>query len=325
MSIAGCSHTRVRRRGRRLRSKGLAGFFLLTGVLFALRVLLGLVEFPQAVAPVVDVLSVVAFVGLPVLAVFRAGSHPWTKSTAALFIVGGIVLQAGGLLLSRSPVGGGVVGLVVQSIGQFGLVAWCTGLGALVASLIKEKNLLLPVALFLAGLDVFFVFHPSGPVAKVVAERPEILTSVALEVPMAREAVPGAAPRAPRIEPFAYVGPADVFFSAMFFVALFRFEMRARETARWLVAALVAYLIVVMLPIGMGMLPALVPIGLTVVLVNLREFQLLAQEKAMTAFVGAIAIALAGYGVWSRITRPPTPPAVPSQPGSGQLPPGLEG
>lgn len=307
-----------------MRSSGLLWFFVLAGVLFALRVLLGLAEFPPSVAPFVDAVSVVAFVALPVVAVFRAGSHPWTGRLAALFIVGGIVLQAGALLVARTPAGGGITGLLVQSVGQFGLVAWCTGLGALVASLMKDRNLLLPVALFLAGLDVFFVVHPSGPVAKVVAEKPEILSSVALEVPAAREAAPGAPPQAPRIEPFAYVGPADVFFSAMFFAALFRFEMRARETARWLVAALVAYLVIVMMPIGMGMLPALVPIGLTVILVNLKEFRLSGQEKAMTLLVGAVSIALAGYGVWSRLTRPPKPPAGSLPPASVQLPPGLE-
>ncbi|MCC6403643.1 MAG: hypothetical protein IT207_06495 [Fimbriimonadaceae bacterium] len=304
-----------------MRSNGLAGYFLLTGVLFALRIALGLLEFPAAAAPFLDVLSVVAFVGLPVLAVFWAGSHPWTRTHAVAFIVGGIVLQGGALLLARTPLGEGVLGLIVQSFGQFGLVAWCTGLGALVASLIKERNLLLPVALFLAGLDVFFVFHPSGPVAKVMSQNPEILSSVALEVPMAREAAPGRAPKEPKIEPFAYVGPADVFFSAMFFVALYRFEMRARETARWLVVALVGYLILVMLPIGLGMLPALVPIGLTVILVNRGEFRLAPQEKAMTAFVGAIAVFLAGFGVWSRLTKPPALPVGPAQTGTGQRPP----
>lgn len=300
---------------------GLLKFFAAAGSLFLARVVLGVAELPPGIAPLVDLLSAAVFVGLPVAAAYWASSFPWRPAGSLGFLLGGAGLQALCVVAVRAIGPGGWVPLLVGSLGQFGLLCWCVGLGALVAGAIKERNLLLPVALFLAGLDVFFVFHPSGPVAKALAERPEVFTSIALAVPSAREASVGGPALVPRVEPFAYIGPADIFFAALFFVCLHRFGMRTSATAKWLVPALGLYLVLTFAPFGLGMLPALVPIGIVVIAVNWREFQLSGQEKAMTAFVAAVSLALAGYGVWARSTMPPTPPAASSLPGGGQAPP----
>lgn len=307
------------------RSGGLRVFLACALVLFAVRTLLALVEMPPGLAGSVDYLSAGLFVGLPIAAVYAASDFPWGPRWSLGFLLGGAAVQAGSVLFLRSSGPGGWLPLIVGSLGQLGLLCWCLGLGALVAGAVKEKNLLLPVALFLAGLDVFFVFHPSGPVAKALEQSPGVFASVALAVPGAREAVPGGPALLPRVEPFAYVGPADIFFAALFFVCLRKFGMRHRETARWLVPVLVAYLVVTLAPWGLGMLPALVPIGAVVLAVNWREFRLTGQEKAMTAFVAAISLGLAAYGVWARAMRPPAPPAAPSLPGGGQSPPAPAG
>jgi hypothetical protein len=302
--------------------RGLARFFGLVAVLFAVRVVLGAAEFPAQLLPALDLLSAAVFVGVPVVAVFSGASHAWRPSQALALLVAGAAVHAGAVLAGRGLPASGWPALLVASAGQAGLLCWCMALGALVAGLVKERNLLVPVGIFLAGLDALLVFHPGGPVARIVAERPEVFTSVALAVPAARGQT-GAV--GPQVEPFAYVGPADLFFSAMFFVCLFRFGMRTRETAAWLVPALVAYLCLAFVPGLLGMLPALVPIGITVVAVNWREFNLDRSEKAMTAGVAVLAVAMAAYGVWARAGTPPAPPAGPSLPAGGQAPPGQEG
>src|SRR5690606_34224615 len=125
------------------------------------------------------------------------------------------------------------------------------------------------VAIFLAGMDAFLILMPYTPQAQIVAQNPEVVGNLGLRVPAVKSAVPGEAPVPIGVQDLGFVGPADLFISAMFFAALFRYRMRPRQTAIWLGPVLVAYLFVVLLS-GMP-LPALVPIGITVLIVNWRE------------------------------------------------------
>jgi hypothetical protein len=198
----------------------------------------------------------------------------------------------------------GFAPVLVEALGQVGLAGWTLGLGVLVATMIKDKNMILPIALFLAGFDMFLVFTPTGPTARFLESQPEVFQSVAMSVPAPQPSGTESTPEA-RVEPMAFVGPADLFFVATFFVCLHRFKMRVLETARWLVPVMATYLAVVLLPFGLGMLPALVPIGATVLLVNRREFQLSRDEKLGTALTALIAFGLAAYGLFARLTQTP--------------------
>jgi hypothetical protein len=208
----------------------------------------------------------------------------------------------------------GLTGVLVESLGQTGLLVWCLGLGVLVALLIKEKNLILPVALFLAGFDAFLVLTPYAPTAAIVEQNPAVFQSVASSVPKAREAKPAEKPKEAKLEALAFIGPADFLFAAVFFALLYRFKMRVRETALWLAPVLVMYLFIVLSPFGLCMLPALVPIGGTVLLVNRKEFTLTKDEVQATWGVAVIALCLAGFGLYQRINHKPRPrkPAVPA-------------
>lgn len=189
---------------------------------------------------------------------------------------------------------------------------WTAGLGALLALLLKDRNMLLPVAAFLAGFDMFLVFAPTGPVQTLMAQAPETFRAVTYRVPTVGSP-----------EPIAFVGPADFIFLGLFFVALHRFGMRTRETLIWVVPALLAYLFVVILfgdatlgPVSLGALPALLPIGLVVLLVNRKEFRLTRSEKAATWAVVALAIGLAGYGLMLAQRQASKTPEPPFEPGS---------
>lgn len=291
-------------------SRPLVAFFSVLAALAALTVALSYLQVPLSWARAATILITVIFIAGPILGLFRAGAHPWTPKFAALFLVAGLAVQFG-LSAVVSQLGGrGLAAIVLHAISQQGLPMWTVGLGALLATLLKDRNLLLPVSLFLALFDVFLVLTPSGITRTIMKVAPKLLPSVAHQVPSVQTQAPTGTP----VAPFAFVGPADFLFLGLFFVAIFRFGLRARATFLWLLVALAAYLLLAMF---VGPVPLLVPIGLTVLIVNLPEFKMTKEEWVSTAVVAALGI---GLIAWSA-TRPravePAPQAVPSPSASG--------
>lgn len=295
--------------------KGIRAFIAVLAALFALRLVLPYIGLPPAVAIPVNILLTLVFVGLPIIALYRAGSDAWSARMGVAFLVAGIAIQGLGVLVRSSASPEGFAMHLGEAVAQLGLPIWCVGLGALLAILLKEPNLIPPVAIFLAGFDMLAIFWPDSPTQKILAAHPQIFRNVAASVP----SLTGA--------PMAYVGPADFFFLSMFFIALFRFNLKTELTFRWVVGVLLAYIGIVIAfggvqigPISLGMLPALVPIGLTVLLVNLDAFNLKKDEKWMTLGVAVVAVGMAVFA----LTRP-RPPAAPSTSADGQAVPGPVG
>lgn len=293
------------------------GFAGVVAALFILRVTLGYVALPMTAALVLTLLVTAVFVALPVFALFWGAAKDWKAGPALLVTVVGAALHLGCFLLLRSgSVAPGMLS-VVQALMQSGVPIWCLGLGALVSILVKEKNMVLPIALFLAGMDALLILAPMTPQAKVIQQNPEILKNLAYSVPQVKQqSKPGETVPMGAVD-LAYIGPADLFISGMFFCSLFRYKMRARRTLLFLVPALFVYLIVVLA--AQFPLPALVPIGLTVLLVNRKEFSLSGEEKAATWLVAVIAVAMAGLGLWLRLNyKPPVPQSELSPPSGAQ-------
>lgn len=303
-------------------TNGLKAFSLLTGLLFLFRLVLGFVTVPPQVAPALSFAFTIVFLGLPILALFRASESVWTTKTAGLILLAGALVHvAGALCLSHLLPPAGPSTVVVQSLVQVGISLWTLGLGALVALMIKDKNLIVPIAIFLAGLDVFLVFNPEAWTSKIVRQNPAVFQSMAVKIPAARPTT--AKPEGAKIVNQAFVGPADLLFIATFFVILARFQMRVRETVKWLLPVMVVYLLLVLMPqLGLSMLPALVPIGLTVLIVNRKEFTMSKEEKGMVWGAAALSLALAAFGLYRHFTyKPPAEPTVTSTMESGQSPP----
>jgi hypothetical protein len=258
------------------------------------RVLLAFVDLPLGLLPVANTLVGILFLGAPIIALFFAARTGWTPRVAALFVVAGLVLQFGFFALARFVLGDTFAGQVAIAISQIGLPMWCVGLGALLATLVKDKNILIPIAIFLAIYDVFLVLTPVGPTRQMVTSQPIVFESIAAAIPSVG-----------KVRPSAYAGPADFVFLSMFFIAMFRFRMRTEQTLRWIVPVLFLYLVLV--GFLKTPLPALVPIGATVLLVNRREFKMNRDEKIATILVAILGIGLLIWGA----TRP-APPAEPS-------------
>lgn len=273
------------------------------------RFLLGLVRVNEALVLPLNTLLAVLFLGIPILALFFGANHKWSPKLALAFVVGGVLLQLIGVgFRDLHGLGGGFL----NSLGQAGLQFWTVGLGALLATLVKDKNILVPIAIFLAIFDAFLVLTPAGITQQIMQKAPQALPNVAAQVPAV-----GAEQPTGKALAAAYVGPADLVFLGCFFVALFRFGMQTRLTFKLVVPALVFYLAVVLYT-GWA-LPALIPIGLCILIANWREFQLSRDEKMSTALVAALGIALLVWGA----TRPKPTPEPLAEPSSSVDAPGF--
>ena len=295
--------------------------FMVALLVFAvLRVAAGYVTVPLAMVPVASVATTVLFMVLPIAALFLGAGHRWDLKQALAVVVMGVAVQLGGTGLAKMA-GNPAVGGLVFSGSQVGLVIWCMGAGAALACLLKDRNMLLPIAVFLALFDAWLVFAPEGFVSQALsgARAPIKLEAVAYTVPrVATSAAPGEANGF--AQNLAYVGPADLLFLAMFFVALYRFGMRPRATLYAIAPVLIVYLGIVLLapsvwlgPIRLAALPALLPIGLTVLWVNRREFKLLPEERAIT--LGMLILGIP-FVAWRIVATQPTetPKVVPLSP-----------
>lgn len=289
---------------------GLRRYFLLVSCLALFSLLLGFVGVPLAFIPVASVVVTALYVLVPFLALYVGASQVTQRTRRAIpwalvLVVAGVVLHVGSIALLQLGVVAGLLGALVAALGQVGLITWCLGLGGLLAMLLKDRNMLIPICVFLALFDAFLVLTPVGFTQQIMKQAPKIQTSVSLVVPKVAER-----PTTGPVAPLAYIGPADLLFAAMFFAVLFKFGMRTRTTLIALVPALVLYL---GLALYFGALPALVPIGLCVLIVNWRQFRLNAEEWASTAVIAALGIGLFMWGMSRPRPRPELSPSAPAQ------------
>jgi hypothetical protein len=281
-----------------------AGYLLL--VLIALRIAILLIPIPISLLAGTNLLVSICFILLPVAALFTGAAYRWTMPSALLATVVGAVLQFGTAPFAKM----GLIGALLATVGQSGLVVWCLGLGTCVSLLVRERNMLVPMAIFLALFDIWLVFVPEGPVGQLARANAPALTNMAYTVPRVVET-----PTSGHATPLGYVGPADFLFMAMFFAASHKFELRADRTAKWLGPVLVGYLLITLLagdisvgPIRLGALPALLPIGAVVLIANAREFKLSRDERQTTVALTMICIAVL---IWRFIANAQVPRSEP--------------
>jgi hypothetical protein len=270
-----------------------------------LRVLLGYVSVPLNLVQFGTLLSTVVFISAPIFALFFAGRYEWTAKRSLIFVACGLLIHFGiGVGLGHYVFhGSGFAAAVCSALAvQVGFTMWCVGLGALLASILKDKNLLIPVSIFLVAFDIFLVLTPLGATNVVLKAMPNVLPAIGYSIPKM-----GPAPTTGVIGTFAYIGPADFLFMGMFFAALHRFGMRTKQTLIWLIPAILVYLV---LAIFFRALPLLVPIGLTVLIVNAREFKMNKEEKSATIGVAVLLTLLILASIAYRKLRPAPSPTV---------------
>jgi hypothetical protein len=183
---------------------------------------------------------------------------------------------------------------VVGAVSGVSFLLACVGAGRLLALIVRERNLLLPVALVAGLADVFTVF--AGPTGKALQHAPKLVERLSVAIPKIGSALgPAGAKGAAAI---ATAGLGDFIFLTFFLVGVYRFGLRARLTF-WVVFALVALGMgtVILVP-GVAALPLLPFAVVGFLLANLGAFRLSRAEKIQTTAVVALVTALLVAAGW---------------------------
>lgn len=301
-----------------LTKSGYRDFTIIVFLLAVIRVMLPFIPVPISIAPFVDFLLLVGVFLATIYAIYRAMSEKPDPKLALVILLIGVFLQLGSVNLINLVFHGQGAGAVLLSpVAQTGLMIWCIGLGALISSLLRDKNILIPVAIFLVGFDIFLVLTPLGFTQKMMQQNPNLLNNVALAIPKSTSVAQSV--QTATVAKAGLVGPADLVFLGAFFLAMFRFNMRPKQTLRVMIPVLIGYMTVVLLT-GLS-LPALVPIGLVTLVVNWKEFNLNKDEKASTIVLALIVLGILGFSATrKRPTLPPEPlPTAASAEAQGSL------
>ena len=304
-----------------LTKSGYRDFAVMVSLMAVVRVALPFIPVPIAMAPTVDFLLLIGVFVATIYAIYRAMSEKPDPKLALVIILVGVFLQVTAVnIINLSFHGRGLGAVLLSPIAQTGLMIWCIGLGAIISSILRDKNILIPVAIFLVGFDIFLVLTPAGFTQQFMKQNPNILSNMAMQIPKSTSIVHEAANAT--VATAGLVGPADLVFLGAFFLAMFKFNMRPKETIKIMIPVLVGYMALVLFT--KWSLPALVPIGLVTLIVNRKEFNLNKDEKASTVVVAIIVVAIL---VFSATRKPklqpaPSPSATSSSiQGSANLPP----
>lgn len=165
------------------------------------------------------------------------------------------------------------------------VIAAASLLGYVVSFLLRERNLILPVALFAGFIDFWTV--SVGPTSKIVSNAPQIVHAVSAQIP-----TPGAG----SMTPISFIGPGDFVFLAILFGAICRHGLNARRTFWFVYPLLTLGMLAVLLGgdlLGLESgLPALVLVALGVVLANLGQFRLSKNEIKAVAIVSVVLVSI---------------------------------
>lgn len=166
---------------------------------------------------------------------------------------------------------------------DIGLALAAAGIGALIAAVIRDPNILLPASVFAAFADYLMVYTSIGIVhTKLQTEQGrQQIGAMSAHVPTPH----------PAIAPLT-VGMADYVFLAFFFACVYRFGMNERGTFAAFFLALTLSLLFVAY---VSAIPALAPMALAFVAVNFRHFRLSKSElQAMGLAFAIVAAVVAG-------------------------------
>lgn len=283
---------------------GYRDFALVVLLLAVVRIALPFIPVSVAAAPFIDFFLLIGVFIATIFAIYRAMSEKPKPQFAFLILLIGVFLQIASLSIANDIFQGkGLGAIIFFTLSQSGLAIWCIGLGAVISSLLREKNILIPVAIFLIGFDIFLVLTPVGVTQRLMKANPNLLNQVGMAIPKVTTYVQNV--NNATVAKAGLVGPADLVFLGAFFLAMYRFDMRPKETLKVMIPVLIGYMVLVLLT-GWA-LPALVPIGLVTLFVNRNEFNMNKDEKASTAVLALIVLAILGYGA----TRKPAPPVAP--------------
>lgn len=164
----------------------------------------------------------------------------------------------------------------IMAMRDMSLMIFAAALGCVISFIIREPNIIIPVALFAGLVDYWGV--TSGPLSVVIEKRPAILDAVSVHMPVPIMNAPG-----------TLIGLGDFVFLGIFFSILYRFALNAKLSF-WLGFAFLTVTMIIVTAVDIA-IPALVPMGCAIIIANYRAIQLKREEKLATLYVGVILLA----------------------------------
>lgn len=182
------------------------------------------------------------------------------------------------------------------AMSMFFLLA-CVCFGRLLAQIVRERNMLLPVAIIAGLADIFTVFF--GPTGKVLAKAPAVVKQLSVAIPTVGSAT--GAHGAAGVTALATAGLGDFVFLTLFLVGVYRFGLRAGHTF-WIVFAFtLAGMLSVLFFKRLPAAPLLPFIVVGFLIANARAFSLSRQERVYMAIAIVFIVALlAGAAILMR-------------------------
>ncbi|MDI6828492.1 MAG: hypothetical protein QME62_08420 [Armatimonadota bacterium] len=223
-------------------------------------------------------ISICAFM-LVQLALMIAISRAQFKPASALFIIipSLILTIALTYLMLKVKLPNTILVDCLLSVRSLSMMLLAGALGCLVSFVISEPNLLLPAAVFAALVDYWSVTW--GPLSHLLTNAMPAVAAASIQVPSIGHP-----------QPVTMIGIGDFVFLALFFSALYRFNMNIKG-AFWLGYALLTASMLVVLYYNTA-LPALVPMGIAVISMNLKYFKLKREELIAIIYAGIFLLAL---------------------------------
>lgn len=178
---------------------------------------------PAIGAPLVTVLFTLGALAAASLS-GRLGISPWTE-------LGGMALGITNWFLYASiGMSGPLARLTAGAAADIFLVFAMIMGGMLLSRIVRERTLIIPVAIVLALADVFTVYL-GGPTGQALEKMPELVEAVSVKLPAmgsatGPEGIAG-------LRHIATLGPGDTFFAALLFAAIIRFGLSLRRTFWW--------------------------------------------------------------------------------------------
>lgn len=171
----------------------------------------------------------------------------------------------------------------------------CAFFGILLSRIVREPNVLLPVALVAMPIDYLGAMTSIGFTQNVVTQNPHLVQALSVPVP----AVGSPAQHHGALHAIGFIGPGDALFMAFFFAVVLRLNLNVRGTFWWMYGLLTLTMLIVLSPFGFN-IAALVPMGLAVLIANFRYFKLKREEAFATLYAGLLVVALVtGFYVYS--------------------------
>jgi len=240
---------------------------------------------PNGAAVAIAIAAGIAFIGIAVIIVALVARLPLSaKGQSALVIAFGLIFGAARFAQLRLRT---TAGSPIALVGDLALVIAATLFGVVVSRIIRERNILVPVAVVAGGVDIWGVYF--GLVALVEKKAPELAQHLSAAIPAASAAkVP--------VPLLSAVGPGDFLFMGLFVAAVLRLGMNLRATL-W--ALFVAFLIVPMVfaIARVPALPGLPFIGAAVIVANWRHFHFSRAEKFAVLYAALTVAVLVGAGL----------------------------